>query len=272
MKAAFHILAILVAGGAAYFSLAHSEKFTEQQEIRLKAIADNKSVSASADGTEQELKQANELLAKTKDEQAVLTQSIAALKSNESTLKRSLGELDGTLDEQKAQFAELERTLEEVKKIIESMGENADDIDIDSLAGKIEAIEEEKKANEKKLEDLEALVDGAGKSLSRNRAESERLVNRKVARASRISRNAMEAVITAVDQDWGFVVIGAGSNTGFTPQTRLLVKRDGRLIGRVRPTSIEPTQTIADIEFDTLAVGARLQPGDRVILAKPETN
>ena len=67
------------------------------------------------------------------------------------------------------------------------------------------------------------------------------------------------------------VVIGAGTKTGFTPQTTLLVKRDGKLIGKVRPTAIEPTQTIADIVTDSMAPGVRLQPGDRVILAKTET-
>jgi hypothetical protein len=82
----------------------------------------------------------------------------------------------------------------------------------------------------------------------------------------------MESVITAVSPDWGFVVIGAGSNTGFTPQTVLLVKRDGKLIGRVRPSAIERTQTIGDVILESLAPGVRLQPGDRVILAKPESN
>ena len=38
------------------------------------------------------------------------------------------------------------------------------------------------------------------------------------------------------------------------------------------PTSIEPNQTLADIDFDSLAEGVRLQAGDRVILAEPATN
>jgi hypothetical protein len=82
----------------------------------------------------------------------------------------------------------------------------------------------------------------------------------------------MESVVTAVNQDWGFLVIGAGSNSGFTPQTSLIVQRDGRLIGRVRPSSIEPTQTIAEIDFKSIATGVRIQPGDRVMLATPATN
>jgi hypothetical protein len=40
----------------------------------------------------------------------------------------------------------------------------------------------------------------------------------------------------------------------------------------VRPSAIEPTQTIAEIDFKTLADGVRIQPGDRVILTKPNSN
>jgi hypothetical protein len=52
----------------------------------------------------------------------------------------------------------------------------------------------------------------------------------------------------------------------------LIVQRDGRRIGRVRPSSIEPTQTIGEIDFESLATGVRIQPGDRVILATPTSN
>jgi hypothetical protein len=93
-----------------------------------------------------------------------------------------------------------------------------------------------------------------------------------VERSSRISKNSMEAVVTAVNQDWGFLVIGAGSNSGFAPQSSLLVERDGRRIGRVKPSSIGATQTVAEIDLESVAAGVRLQPGDRVILATPSAN
>jgi FKBP-type peptidyl-prolyl cis-trans isomerase len=159
--------------------------------------------------------------------------------------------------------------------VVESIKEDLNidgEVNIDTLAGIIGQIEEDKKAREKKLEELETLVAAAEKKLAQNNSDADRLTQRKLERNNRISRNAMEAVITAVEQGWGFVVIGAGSNTGFTPQTSLLVKRDGKLIGRVRPSSIEPNQTIAEIDQESLVLGVRLQPGDRVILARPATN
>jgi chromosome segregation ATPase len=275
MKAIFHIIAILAAGGAAYFSYDHSVKFKEQQKLRIDANDQNRAVTASAEATEKELKDEQGALKLAQDQREELTQSISALKSNENQLKRELGEIEGLLEEQKAEFDQLKKTEEEVNRVVESIKEDLNidgEVNIDTLAGIIGQIEEDKKAREKKLEELETLVAAAEKKLAQNNSDADRLTQRKLERNNRISRNAMEAVITAVEQGWGFVVIGAGSNTGFTPQTSLLVKRDGKLIGRVRPSSIEPNQTIAEIDQESLVLGVRLQPGDRVILARPATN
>src|SRR5690606_4623874 len=114
-------------------------------------------------------------------------------------------------------------------------------------------IEESAKSKKARSEELLTLIEGAQKQIAASKAEAERLSTKAIESSVRISRNAMEAVVTAVNQDWGFLVIGAGSNSGFTPQPSLLVKRDGKLIGRVRPTAIEATQTIADIDLESLA-------------------
>lgn len=269
MKAILYVVAILAVGGAAYFTLEHSRKFGDLQKVRLKTIADNKAVSANADVKEKELKDERAVLAAAETKREELTQSISALKSTGSTLERDVAELDNTLKAQEEEFAELEKTMKEVGEILKSLG---DDINIDNLPEKIEQIEEDKKARVAKLEELETLATEAEKQLAKNREELDRLVKRKVERDARIGRNSMESIVTAVNQDWGFLVIGAGSNSGFTPQTSLIVERDGRFVGRIRPSSIEPTQTIADIDFQSLATGVRLQPGDRVILAKPTSN
>jgi predicted phage gp36 major capsid-like protein len=268
MKAILYILAILVTGGAAYYSYDHSVKFKDQQKLRLGAIEKNVNVSATADATEKDLKDEQGVLKTERDKREEATQSIAALKSNEIGLKRQVGELDGTLEEQNVELASLEKALEEVKIILKELG---DDVTLDNLSEKIDKVTEDKKNLERQLEDKQTLVSAAEKRLTNNKAEAKRLTEKKMERNHRMDHNALEAVITGVNQDWGFVVIGAGSNTGFTPQTSLLVKRDGRLIGRVRPSAIEPSQTIADIDLESLASGVRLQRGDRVILAKPES-
>ena len=269
MKAILYVVAILAAGGAAYFTLEHSRKFGDLQKDRLGTIATNKEVSANADVKEKELKDAKAELVASETKLEEVKSKIESLKSNGSQLERDVAELDNTLKGQEEEFAELTKTLEEVNRILKDLG---GDVTLDNLPEKIEQIEDDKKARIAKVEELETLVGAAEKLLASNRAELDRLVKRKIERGARIGRNSMEAVITAVNQDWGFLVIGAGSNSGFTPQTTLIVQRDGRLIGRVRPSAIEPTQTIAEIDFKSLATGVRLQPGDRVILATPTAN
>ena len=269
MKAILYIVAILVLGGAAYFTLEHSRKFEELQTTRLETIKTNKQVSANADVKEKELKDEKAVLATSEQKRVEVTESISALKSSGDALERDVDELTGTLKGQDEEFAQLEKTLDEVNKILADLGGG---VTLDNLSEKIDEIEADKKTRVAKLEELETLVEAAEKRLATNRAEVDRLVKRNIERNARIGRNSMESVVTAVNQDWGFLVIGAGSNSGFTPQTSLIVQRDGRLIGRIRPSAIEPTQTIAEIDFNSLSTGVRLQPGDRVMLAAPVSN
>ena len=177
--------------------------------------------------------------------------------------------MDTEIAAQDAELTELNKAIAEIQIILGDLG---GDVTLENLPEKVNGIQEDMKTKRAKVEELQTLVAGAKASLSAKQAEVQRLVDRKDTRARRIAGNAMEARVTAVNQDWGFLVIGAGSNSGFTPQTSMLVKRDGRMIGRVNPSAIEPTQTIAEIDMKALSPGVRIQPGDSVILAKPAGN
>jgi chromosome segregation ATPase len=271
MKFIFPILAILVCAGAAYFSLSQSEQFQTYQDARRLAIQTNMTVTANADKADSDIVDEEALLETSRRNLEIATQSVLALQSTGNALKNESAKLDTELGAQDAELAELKKTIEEVKKIFTDLG-LGDNIDIDNLAEKIAEIEEDIKVKRAKMEELDTLIAGAEASLETKQQEVARLVERKGARNARIGRNSVEARVTAVDNDWGFVVIGAGSNSGFSPQTTLLVKRDGRLIGKVNPSAIEPTQTIGEIEYKTLSPGVRIQPGDSVMLAKPAAN
>lgn len=269
MKPILYSVAILAACGAAYLSFSYSQKFKALEIDRIETIATKKQTILDADVADTEIKKEKALLAASQEKQLLLTQSVSSLKAAGNGLTNDLAKVNEDLKGQDEEFGQLEKALDEVNKILADLGGG---VTLDTLPEKIQQVEDDKKAKQTKLEELEVLVGGAEKSLATNRAELDRLSKRMIERSSRIGRNSMVAVVTAVNQDWGFLVIGAGSNSGFTPQTGLLVERDGRKIGRVRPSAIEPTQTIAEIDFESLASGVRLQPGDRVILAQPVTN
>ena len=269
MKVILYVVAILATCGAAFFSYSHSNKFKALEEVRVATITTNKQVKADAEVAEAKIAKERARLAASKDRRELLTQSVSTLKSTGVGLQGDIEKLDGDIKSQAAEFDDLNKALKEVNTVLESIGGG---VTLETLPDKIGEIQQDKDTKQKKLEELTTLVGGAEKTLATSRAEQDRLDKRMMERSSRISRNAMQSVVTAVNQDWGFVVIGAGSNSGFAPQASLLVERNGRKIGRVRPSSIESTQTIAEIDFDSLASGVRIQPGDRVILATPTSN
>jgi len=265
MKSIFYGVAILVACGAAYFSFDLSKKFEALQVDRLQTIDDDKKTTALAEAADADIKREKALLVSSQEKRDLLTQSVDSLKSAGSALTNDVAKSKDDLKSQDVEFAALNKALEEV---IATLGDLAG-ATLDNLPEKIQEIEADKVAKQQKFEELQTLNEGAEKTLASSRAELDRLGKRKIDRGSRIARNSMGAVVTAVNQDWGFLVIGAGSNSGFTPQTTLIVERDGRKIGRVRPSAIEATQTIAEIDLQSLAPGVRVQPGDRVVLATP---
>jgi hypothetical protein len=269
MKAVFYALALLMTGGAAFFSFSNKQKFEEQKEAKETTIDLNTAKKKEIDAQQEELDKEKVALETANREREQVKQSIDTLTAKGKQLTRDLAAEDARLEDQKATFAKLKEAEQQVKEMVADAG---DDITLETLPAAVTKLEEDRLAKEKQVEELGKLVEAAQKNVEKNQAEIGRLAERDASRDSRIRRNAMESVVTAVNDDWGFVIIGAGSNTGFTPQTKLLVKRGGRLIGEVKPSSIEPSQTIAEIDPDTIAPGVRIQPGDRVILAEPATN
>jgi regulator of replication initiation timing len=53
--------------------------------------------------------------------------------------------------------------------------------------------------------------------------------------------------IVAVDPKYDFVILDIGGNQELVPGAKLLVNRDGKLIGQVKVTSVEPNRAIANV-------------------------
>lgn len=269
MKAVFYALALLMTGGAAFFSYQNHSKFEEQRDIKQSTIDQNTAKTKEIDDQQAKLDEEKVALETATREREQVKQNIDSLTAKGRQLARDLASEETRLEEQKATFAQL---AEAQKKVTEMVAGTGEDITLETLPAAVTKLEDERLAKEKQVTELESNIEAAQKAVEKNQAEIGRLADRDASRDSRIRRNAMESVVTAVNDDWGFVIVGAGSNTGFTPQTKLIITREGRRIGEVKPSSIEPSQTIAEIDPDTIAPGVRIQPGDRVILADPAAN
>jgi hypothetical protein len=80
-----------------------------------------------------------------------------------------------------------------------------------------------------------------------------------------------QGTIVAVNQAWNFVVLNLGSRQGIARNAEMLVQRGNQLIGKVRVTSVEKSNSIADIIVRTIPRGLTIMPGDTVI-SHPKRN
>ena len=53
--------------------------------------------------------------------------------------------------------------------------------------------------------------------------------------------------IVAVDPKYDFVVLNIGGNQGVVEKAKMLVNRDGKLIGKVQITAVEPNRSVANV-------------------------
>lgn len=283
MKNILYIVALLVIAGAAWFSNEVRSKFLEEhawihenyvepdgpnagESVGMGLIEINKNLGKSIEDTGKELKDEQEKLAAAEKLVVEREEAISVVKSSELAKQRTISDQEATLEDQQVKLDELDKVIKEVMEIVSKEG-----LTLEELPEEIQKIRANKKELTDRFAKLEESVAKSEKNLAKNQDELSRLRKRKAARAERISENTMEATITGVNNEWGFVIVGAGSKVGFTPETTVLVKRGGRVIARLKPTSIEPNQTIFEIDYDSMPVGVRLRPGDRVFLSKPRT-
>lgn len=269
MKITFNILVFIACGVAAYFSLTHKEQFESQQKDRLTTIATNRSVTATADGLDVEIAQEQAKLRETEANIATATASLESTTATGRSLSNQVAEIDSTL---KSQQDEISRLNDDIKNVLEKLNEFGTNPTPETIPQTIAQLETQRDDLVKEKNELIVLIESAEKDLASKQAEAGRVAARIAERIKLISSNATEAVISAVNHDWGFVLIAAGSNNGFNPQGPLLVKRDGRVIGRLRPSSIESNQTVAEIDYASVSSGVRFQPGDRVMFARTVAN
>ena len=196
-----------------------------------------------------------------KNTRRTLAENEANIELAQSTIRTKKAEID-TL---KAEEAPLDEEIAQIQKVIDALMAKFPGIDLATLPAKMEELRLEEKGLTEEVTALTAEGELISKKLKSNQSVVTRLKENQRERSVGISRNSMEATITAVNQDWGFVVFGAGKNNGVTNESKLLIKRGPSIIGRLKIVSIEPRITVANIDRESLARGARVLPGDKVI-------
>ncbi len=257
----FSGLTIVIAGVAAFLGLKGKE-LVDGLQVDLK-------------NTKGELATERTNHAKTKDTlkatQAELVTTKTDLESTRTKLRdteMTLATTKSDLDKTKADLETKEKTLLGVMEKLKVLG----DVDIDSLKSKIDEMTAKVKDQETKIGTLEKEkieLTNAVASLEVNVKGKEEKIAQDTVKINRWEKAIMEkgtrGRVMAVNSGWGFAVLSIGDKQGAAANKVMIVGRNGQAIGKVKITSVEANQSIADIIPGSFVRGSYLQPGDEVI-------
>lgn len=190
--------------------------------------------------------------AKTANQQAKANLSLASddLRRKTTEAERLSAQYEGKKNEL-AEFALIEEKLK---------GRSAEQIQAE-----FDRLTQEKDTLEKERQDVEAQVVKVQDDYDKNIKKIGDLDVREQKRREQLTLTGIEADIIAINREFGFVILNAGSEQGVSPDSGLLVQRGVDRIGRLRIVSVEPQITVADIVPGSVNPGVQLMVRDKVI-------
>ena len=273
----FSILTIIIAGVAIYLGFEGEKRVIELQEVGKNTFNILEVHKAQLKQTRNEYDKVEALLTKTEEELRITREDLAKTKEELASTKAQLATVTAERDAQKAALEEM------TKKITEALGGIAPENDGDPIKA-IERIKEQianltgkVKDQETKIIELEKIKAEnetviAGLTADKMRNEEEIAAKKKVIGKyeKNIMQKGIKGRVLAVNPGWGFCVVSTGDKQGAANGKILIVARDGKAIGKVKITSVEANQSIADIQASTFIRGMFVQPGDEVIYTGDE--
>lgn len=263
MKNILLIVAALLTLGASYLSYSNNQKLGNINEEAEELAARKENLAKSVDEAEEELAEAN---AAVKEAEALIAGKKADLdiaKSKINSLKKSQSKFEDNLATIDSDIEDLGKLESEVQNTLAEFGMN----DISELPDKISSLKKDIRDEEDNLSNINIVTEELETSIAAKESEKDSITSRIASIKKTISNNSLVGRITAVNSDWGFVVINKGSvNSSLGENQELLVSRGGRYIGKVTVSTLEENQSICDITPTTLKYGTKVFPGDLVIL------
>ena len=250
------IVAIIVSLVTAGLGFLNKQKLEETKTELASTTSSLTAARADITAKTAELAEATTALETSEAEKATAEASLATANTAKEAAEKELADLKPQIDTKDTEIATLTDTVTEKDRIIAELtkdpqpdGPQVADTEVDT--GRVAELEALVSSLETKNAELRDSVDTLEKK------EEDRMAVR--------MREGLEGQVLAVNPAWNFVVLSIGDNRGVVNNAELLLKRDGRYLGKVRVTSVEPSTSIADIVANSLPTGVAVQPGDRVI-------
>ncbi len=268
MKLILYILALVSICGAAALSMMNIEKHEEQLALTkaelIKVINKKKQVSTKEGELQDEetlrtqaKNQNNDLLA----DKDIKENDVKDNNKLSASFDDDLEELVGKKDKINAALAEIEKELKGEK------------VPLDKVEEFVTNLENTKKDLNKTNIALQEEVSIFSDAVKRNKGILTDFKESQLKRRKSLNANKVSSLITAVDNEWGFVVVKPHADAMIKQESNLLVIRGKRHIGRltINAIEVEAGRVLANIDYSSMAPGMRIRPGDRVILSKANT-
>jgi chromosome segregation ATPase len=254
--------------GAAVFSKMNIEKHETQlaQTNTLKAkVKGKKQEVATKEG---ELQDEEALRTEAKDTNNSLLAEKDLRENDVKDNKKLSASFDDDLEELVGKKDEIQKAIAEIEK--ELKGEK---VPLEQVEEYVTGLENKKKDLNKTNIALQEEISIFTEAVRQNRSTLSDFKDAQLKRRKNLNANGASSLITAVDNEWGFVVVKPHADSMIKQDSKLLVIRGNRHIGRLSINAIEEEagRVLANIDYSSIAPGMRIRPGDRVILSKPLT-
>ena len=196
-----------------------------------------------------------------------------------TTAEKELKEMQGSLTKAEKAKADAAAKKEEVSKLVEettaakvAAAKELDELDQKRKdLGGLPAMVAELKAQEAKRVEYDKQITSAKATIESSLA-SKATLDKQISELKRIDlwqqtgtmAPTFRSRITAVNQDWGFVTIGAGNGSSVVRQAKLDVVRGNSIVGKIVVTNVSNGSSAAEIVPGSVAPGDSILPGDQV--------
>jgi len=259
MTKLFFILAAVVTAVAIFFGFQNRTALIEARKAKVTANKAIKKDLAILDTKIEDIVGVQKNRKRAEGERDEQQQMFNSAKRKLATRKTESEGLDAQIKKYNAQYAAYE---EELRKLPPG-------INIDTLEEDMNRLKQTLSDKQTELAALEKEIEVANDNIAKNTEYLDGQKERQVKRNESFDLNSLQARITAVNRDWGFVIVDVGATSGITMDTPLLVSRSSEPVAKLRIISLEPKSLIADIDFDSMPLASTVLPGDAVVLEKP---
>lgn len=248
------ILSILAMGGATFFGIKNRKTLID---VKKQTIDINSKISREwitfTDIEDKQEKIARNIEAE-KEGQDVVVAGISARKRDITQIEASISSADAEIAEIEAKTAALQRELD-------SIG-----VSPDTLLDEKDALEKAIVLATEEAETLKGEIDLTRNVIAGNRQATAAIRDRLQKRKQAIGARQLTVRVRDVNDEYNFVVLNAGKNSGVSGDSQFLVMRGSTLIAKVATSSVQSSVTVANIVPGSLAPGAVIMPGDTAIL------